>query len=195
MRDVTPATCIKWAYGVQDSQILGPEWLQSDHFDIIAKADEPAGIEQLKLMMRSLLAERFKLTFHRQDKEMTAYAMTVAKGGPKLKESVGEIKPYRENSAIGTVAKALTMKEWADFISGPLRMPVVDRTGLNGRYDFSLDFTPYLPGGEQVMKVEFDNTNGIIIAAMQGEMGLRLESRKEVVEVLVIDHVERPSEN
>jgi len=195
MRDVTAATCIKWAYGVQDSQISGPEWLQSEHFDIVAKADEPVAAEQMKPMMQSLLAERFHLTFHRQRRELTAYAMTVAKGGHKLRESAGETKPYRENSAIGTVARATTMKEFADFISGPLRMPVVDMTGLNGRYDFALDFTPYLPGGEQVMKVEFDNTSGIIIAAMQGELGLKLESKKESVEVLVIDRVEKPSEN
>jgi uncharacterized protein (TIGR03435 family) len=195
MRDVTLATCIKFAYGVQDSQISGPEWLQSEHFDILAKADTPVAADQLKLMMRALLAERFKLAFHRQNKELSAYAMTVAKGGAKLKESAADAQPFRENSAIGTVAKAMTMKEWGDFISGPLQMPVVDMTGLTGKYDFVLDFTPYLPGGEQVMKVSFDNNNGIIIAAMQGELGLKLESKKETVEVLTIDHVERPSEN
>jgi uncharacterized protein (TIGR03435 family) len=195
MRDVTVATCIKWAYGVQDSQILGPDWLQSEHFDIIARADEPVPGEQLKLMMGALLADRFKLTFHRQTKELRSYAMTVAKGGHKLHESTGESKPFRENSAIGTVVKATTMKEFADFIAGPLQTPVVDMTGLNGRYDFALDFTPYLPGGEHVMKLEFDNATGIIIASLKGELGLDLESRKENVEVLVIDHVEKPSEN
>ena len=87
------------------------------------------------------------------------------------------------------------MQEWADFISGPMRMPVVDMTGLKGRYDFSLDFTAWLPGGENVMNVVFDNANGIMIAAMQGELGLKLESRKETVDVLMIDHVEKPSAN
>ena len=122
---MTAATCIKWAYGVQDSQISGPEWLQSEHFDILAKADDPVAEDHLKLMMRSLLAERFKLTFHRQSKELSAYAMTIAKGGHKLKESDSDGKPYRQNSAIGTVAKAMTMRDFADFISGHLRMPVV----------------------------------------------------------------------
>jgi len=195
MRDVTLGTCIKFAYGVQDSQVLGPEWLQSEHFDILAKADSPVAEDQLKLMMQALLADRFKLSFHRQSKELSAYAMTVAKGGAKLKESTPETKPFRENSAVGTIAKAMTMKEWADFISGPLQTPVVDMTGLKGRYDFSLDFTAYLPGGEKVMNVAFDNANGIMIAAMQGELGLKLESGKETVEVLVIDHVEKPSAN
>jgi len=195
MRDVTLATCIKFAYGVQDSQISGPEWLQSEHFDILAKADTPVAEDRLKLMMQALLAERFKLSFHRQSKELSAYAMTVAKGGAKLKESAAETKPFRENSAVGSIVKALTMKEWADFISGPMQTPVVDMTGLKGRYDFTLDFTAYLPGGEKVMNVAFDNANGIMIAAMQGELGLKLESRKETVDVLVIDHVEMPSAN
>ena len=195
MRDVTVATCIKWAYEVQDSQISGPDWLQSEHFDILARADNPVAEEQLKTMMRALLADRFKLAFHKQTKVLRSYAMTVAKSGHKLHESAGENKPFRENSAIGTVAKATTMREFADFIAGPLQTPVVDMTGLNGRYDFALDFTPYLPGGEHVMKVDFDNNNGIIIAALKGELGLDLESKKENVEVLVIDRVEKPSEN
>lgn len=195
MRDVTAATCIKFAYGVQDSQISGPDWLQSEHFDIIAKADSPVAEDQLKLMMQALLADRFQLSIHRQNKELSAYAMIVAKGGAKVKESTADAKTFRENSAIGTVVKAMTMKEWADFISGPLETPVVDRTGLTGRYDFSLDFTAYLPGGEKVMNVAFDNANGIVIAAMQGELGLKLESRKEMLEVLVIDRVEKPSAN
>jgi uncharacterized protein (TIGR03435 family) len=195
MQDVTAATCIKFAYGIQDSQISGPDWLESEHFDIIAKADAPVAEDQLKLMMQSLLADRFQLSFHRQNKELSAYAITVAKGGAKLKESAPGTVPYRENSAVGTVVRALTMKEWADFISQPMQTPVVDMTGLNGRYDFSLDFTAYLPGGEKVMNVAYDNANGILIAAMQGELGLKMESRKESLEVLVIDHVEKPSAN
>jgi uncharacterized protein (TIGR03435 family) len=195
MRDVTVATCIKWAYGVQDSQVSGPAWLQSDHFDITAKADEPVADEQMKLMMRALLAERFALSFHRQKKELRSYVMTVAKGGPKLHESAPDVKPFRENSATGTVAKATTMKEFGDFMAGPLQAPVVDMTGLTGRYDFTLDFTRYLPTGESVMKIDFDNTSGIIISALRGELGLDLQSRKEDVEVLVIDRVERPSDN
>lgn len=195
MRDVTVATCIKWAYGVQDSQIAGPEWLQSEHFDIMAKAEEPVAVGELKLMMQALLADRFRLSFHRQSKELRSYVMTVAKSGGKLKESAPGSKPFRENSAIGTVAKGTTMREFADFIAGPLRSPVVDMTGLKGRYDFALDFTPYLPVGENVMRPDYDNGNGIIISALKGELGLDLESKKEAVEVLVVDHVERPTDN
>lgn len=195
MRDVTVSTCIKWAYGVQDRQISGPEWLQSQHYDIVAKADGPATEDQMKLMLQALLADRFKLSFHRERKELRSYVMTVAKSGHKLHESASDAKPSRQNSAIATTAKATTMKEFGDFMSGPLQTPVVDMTGLTGRYDFVLDFTPYLPEGEHVMKPDYVNTNGIIIAALQRELGLKLESRKESVDVLVIEHVEKPSEN
>ncbi len=195
MRDVTVATCIKWAYTVQDSQISGPEWLQSEHFDIVAKADEPVGNERMKLMMRTLLADRFGLAFHRQGKTLRSYVMTVAKRGDKLHESATDTPPFRENSAIGTVVRGTTMKDFADFMAGPLQAPVVDMTGLKARYDFVLDFTAYLPPGEHVMKVEFEDTTGIIIAAMRGELGLNLESKKENVEVIVVDRVEKPSAN
>jgi uncharacterized protein (TIGR03435 family) len=192
MRDVTVATCIKWAYGVQDSQILGPSWLQDDHFDITAKAEGPAGDKEMKLMMRGLLAERFKLVFHRQEKELKSFAMTVAKGGAKLKVAEGEGKSVMQNSANGTVAKSTTMQEFGDMLSGPLQTPVVDKTGLPGRYDFTLDFTNYLP---EDMKTMRPDAVTVIMSALQGELGLKLEGRKEMVEVMVVDRVERPSEN
>jgi uncharacterized protein (TIGR03435 family) len=195
MQDVTAATCIKWAYAVQDSQIAGPPSLQSEHYDIMAKTDEPVTLEQLKLMMRTLLAERFRLTFHRQSKQTRSYLLTVARGGHKLQESAAGASTSRQNSATGTVAKAITMREFADFIAGPLQTPVVDMTGLKGKYDFILDFTPYLPPDAQVMRPDFADTNGIIISALQGELGLRLESKNESVEILVIDHIEKPSKN
>jgi uncharacterized protein (TIGR03435 family) len=193
MRDVTVATCIKWAFGVQDSQIAGPEWLQSEHFDILAKADERVGDDQLKTMMRALLAERFKLAVHRQSKELSSYALTVAKGGTRMKEAAADAKPSRQNSEMGTVAKATTMREFGDFLSGVLKTPVVDQTGLSARYDFAIDFTSYVQADVQAGRRP--DTVGILLAALQGERGLKLESKKENVDVLVIDHVQMPSEN
>jgi uncharacterized protein (TIGR03435 family) len=192
MHDITVATCIKWAYGVQDSQILGPGWIQDDHWDITAKADGPANEAQMKGMMQALLAERFKLGFHRQEKELKAYALTVAKSGAKLKEVEGDGKPVMQNSANGTVAKSTTMKEFGDMLSGPLQTPVVDKTGLTGRYDFTLDFTSYLP---EDMKTMRSDATSVLVTALQGELGLKLEPQKEMVEVMVVDRVEKPSEN
>ena len=192
MQDVTVNTCIKWAYGVQDRQISGPGWMDDDHWDIMAKADGPANETQMKLMMRTLLADRFKLGFHRQEKELKAFALTVAKGGAKLKEAEGEGKSVMQNSANGTVAKSTTMKEFGDMLSGPLQTPVVDKTGLAGRYDFAIDFTNYLP---EDMKTMRPDATTVIMSALQGELGLKLEPQKEMVEVMVVDRVEKPSEN
>jgi uncharacterized protein (TIGR03435 family) len=192
MRDVTVNTCIKWAYSLQDSQIVGPGWMQQDHFDISAKADGPVGDEQMKRMLQALLADRFRLVFHRDQKELKSLALTVAKSGAKLKQAADGGTPFRQNSANGMVAKSITMQEFADFISGPLQIPVVDKTGLPGRYDFTLDFTSYLPDDMETMRPD---PTTVIMAALQGELGLRLEPRKEQVEVMVVDHVERPSEN
>jgi uncharacterized protein (TIGR03435 family) len=187
MQDVTVRTCIKWAYGVQESQITGPDWMRSEHFDIVAKADGPANSDAMKQMMQALLAERFKLGFHRENKESKAFVMTVAKGGAKLHLVTEEGKSSRQNTATGTIAKSTTMQEFADFIAGPLQTPVVDETGLTGKFDFVLDFTTYLPEGERAMKAEMTN---IIVAALQGELGLKLEPRKVPVQVMVVDHVE-----
>lgn len=193
MRDVTLATCIKWAYGVQDSQILGPDWLQSEHFDVTAKGDDRADVDRMKLMMQALLADRFELSFHRQNKEMSAYTLTVGKSGAKLRESNGETKPSRQNSEMGTVARATTMRDFGDFLSSVLKTPVVDQTGLHARYDFAIDFTPYVQADMEAGRKP--DTVGILLAALQGELGLKLESKKENVEVLVIDHAEKPTEN
>jgi uncharacterized protein (TIGR03435 family) len=192
MQDVTVVTCIKWAYGVQDSQIVGPTSLRAEHYDIIAKADEPVGDDQLKLMMRTLLAERFKLSFHHENKELRSYALIVAKKGQKLRESVGEGKSTIQNSAIGMVAKSTTMQEFANFIAEPLRTPVVNKTGLDGRYDFAIDFTNYLPADASTVRPDVIS---VMMAALEGELGLKLESTKTSVETMVVDHVEKPSAN
>jgi uncharacterized protein (TIGR03435 family) len=195
MRDVTAATCIKFAYAVQDSQIAGPKWLQSEHFDITARAEGPVDKAELRQMMQALLSDRFQLRFHREAREMKAYEMVVAKGGHKLRESAADAVPSRENSAIGTVARAITMREFADFIAGPLTTPVLDKTGLSGRYDFDLNFSSYIPTDEHAMKPDYIDGNSIIANALQGELGLRLEMKKAEVDVMVVERVEKPSAN
>ena len=195
MQDVSVQTCIKWAYGVQDSQISGPSWIQSEKFDITAKADAPTTDDQMKLMMQILLTDRFNLSFHHESKELKAFVLTVAKGGAKVHAAAApDAKPFRQNSANGTVVKSMTIREFGDFISQPLQMPVVDQTGLTGKYDFVLDFTPYLPDAKN-MGPDRPDTTSILMAAMEGELGITMETRKTQVEVMVVDHVEKPSAN
>jgi uncharacterized protein (TIGR03435 family) len=191
MHDVTLKTCIKWAFRIQSSQIVGPDWIESERYDILAKTDVPVTDTQMKLMTQTLLAERFKLKFHRQPKELKGFTMTVAKSGAKLHSASTDGRSDIANSAMATSAKSTTMAELANFISGPLEVPVVDDTGLAGKYDFEIDFTNYVPHDDAT-------TPGVVSvmkAALQGELGLKLEPKDVVVEALVIDHVERPSPN
>ena len=106
MRNVRLTSCIKWAYSVQDYQISGPGWLNTERFDIIAKAEGPAPDNQLRSMLQALLAERFKLALHRQTKELAAYALTIGKNGHKLHPSESDgptsLKP---NGRLGATAK------------------------------------------------------------------------------------------
>jgi uncharacterized protein (TIGR03435 family) len=196
MQDVTVNTCIKLAYHVQDRQIAGPAWLESERFDITAKADGPVNDDIMKQMLQSLLADRFGLSFHREPREMKAFILTAAKGGPKLKPAAApDAKPFRQNSANGTIAKSMPIGEFADFLSGPLDMPVVDHTGLNGKYDFAIDFTPYLPDPAKNMDGTRPDTTSILKAALLDELGLNLEGGKAPVDVLVVNQVEKPSQN
>jgi uncharacterized protein (TIGR03435 family) len=196
MHDVTVDTCIKWAYGVQISQISGPAWLDSDRFDIIAKADSPTTEALMKLMLQTLLGDRFQLTFHHQNKESKAFVLTLARGGAKLSPAAApDAKPFRQNSANGTVAKSMTIRDFGDFLSGPVQMPVVDETGLTGKYDFAIDFTPYLPDPSKNMDATRPDATSILMAAMHDELGINMETRKTEVDVMVIDHVEKPSAN
>ncbi len=191
MRDVTIETCIKFAYNVQRSQVSGPGLLTSERYDIVAKADDAANEEQMRVMMRDLLKERFQLAFHTEKRELRSYALVVAKGGSKLKQATPDEVPYRQNSRMGTEARATTMQEFADFLANPVERPVVDKTGLTGRWDFAFDFTKYMmdePKG-------IDDFLQVLNITLQGELGLKLESEKDVVEVMVIDHVSKASEN
>ena len=195
MQDVSVETCIKWAYGVQESQIAGPAWIDSDKFDVTAKTDGPTTDDQMRRMMQALLADRFKLSFHHQEKELKAFVLTAAKGGAKVTPAAApDAKPFRQNSANGSVVKSMTIQQFGDFISQPLHMPVVDQTGLVGKYDFVLDFTPYLPDAHNMGPDRPDSTS-ILMAALQGELGIKMEARKTPVDVMVIDHVEKPSAN
>ncbi len=187
MRDVTIETCIKWAYGMQKGQVSGPSLLTSERYDIVAKAEGAAKDEQMRLMARDMLKERFQLAFHTERKELRSFALTVARGSPKLKQSTPDESPYRQNSRMATVVRATTMPEFANFLSNAVERPVLDKTGLTGSWDFAFDFTKYMmeePKG-------IDDFLQVLNITLQGELGLKLESEKDMVDVMLIDHVTR----
>jgi uncharacterized protein (TIGR03435 family) len=148
----------------------------------------------MRLMMRQLLADRFKLAFHRQTREMRAFALTSGDAEKKLHASAPGTVPSRQNTAMSLVAKALSMPELAEFLGDILETPVADRTNLKGRYDFVLDFTSYLPALNR--PPELDDFLAILPSALTGELGLKLESVPRMpVEVIQVDHMQEPAES
>jgi uncharacterized protein (TIGR03435 family) len=186
MRHVSLKSCIQWAYGLSGFQISGPGWLGSDRFDITAKVANPAKDDQLRLMLQSLLAERFKLALHRDQKEEQVYVLTVSKNGPKFHESKGDGSSRMMPGRFGFTAQRTSMPQLAEYLAIPMRRPVLDRTGLTGRYDFAMDLTPYTTGNAQPQDMA-----GMVLTAVQDQLGLKLESQKGPLAFLVVEHAER----
>jgi uncharacterized protein (TIGR03435 family) len=182
--------CIMGAFAVGPNQIVGgPEWIAIDRFDISARAEEPVNSDAVIMaMLRTLLAERFKLVAHRETREMRAYVLEVAKNGPKLqKADPGSASTQNGRGMIE--AKVITMTRFAEVLSRQLDFPVVNETGIDGIFNLTLQWTP------ESAKPSNGDGGPSIFTAIQEQLGLRLTSRKAPVEVVVIDHVEKPSEN
>jgi uncharacterized protein (TIGR03435 family) len=196
MRTVSITAMIEWAYGIQVPQISGPNWLDSQSYDVFAKAGGPVTDAEMRLMLRALLAERFGFVAHRERKQLTVLVLMEAKGGHKMKESKGG-RPGQspKDTKRGLVVEGISMGEFAEQLAHDVHIPVVDMTGLEGHYDFELNIAAYLPVGEAGRGGHIDPLD-IMQTALQKELGLKLESRKAPVEMLVIDHLERsPTEN
>ncbi|SEC54677.1 TIGR03435 family protein [Terriglobus roseus] len=193
MHDVTLLTSIKWAYQVQRVQIDGPEDLGHQHYDIIAKVEGEPTTEQMRVMLRSLLAERFALKLHPGTKQVDAYCLTIApKGLKKLKvAAVKDGEPWHQNSSMGMVARNFSMQDFVTYMSEPLAAPLVDKTNLSGKYDFDIDFRPYV---DEASDIHAD-PKAVMRAAFEGELGLRLVRERSTVATLVIDHVDTPMPN
>jgi uncharacterized protein (TIGR03435 family) len=227
--NVTARYLIANAYDVKDDQVSGgPDWVGSKGYDIQAKVTgtDPSDPHQLTKDQRTqalqaLLADRFKLVVHAETKEASIYALTVAKGGPKLTASQPSAAPAPPpNLPPGAVVRnyptdgpprggmmrmsgpgnltvtAMTMTQLANMLSQQLHKTVVDQTGLTGTYDFTLQWTPdNLPASPTGDAQAPEPSGPTIFTAVQEQLGLKLESTKGPVKTLVIDHIEPPSEN
>jgi uncharacterized protein (TIGR03435 family) len=200
------------AYGLQFSQLAGaPDWLSSEIWSVDARAEGNRTRDELMLMLQSLLEERFHLKVHRESREMPAYALTVAKNGPKLpvpKEGAcatpvpgqpepaappcGRVRISMGPQGVLMEGGSAAMSELARVLAIPLSRPVVDRTALSGAYDIRLQFADDGPGATPAPA---DAPNPGIFTAIQEQLGLKLESAKAPVDVLVIDHIDRPTAN
>jgi uncharacterized protein (TIGR03435 family) len=193
MHDVTLMTCIKWAYQVQGVQIIEQDAMDRQHYDIVAKVDGDASVQQMRQMLQGLLAERFALRLHGGMKELNAYAVTVAPQGlKKMKPSPSqEGDAWHQNSAMGMVARHFTLADFVTYMSDPLGAPLVDETGLPGKYDFEIDFHPYV---DQAAEINTD-PQAVLKATFEGELGLRLVRKRTTVPTLILDHCESPTPN
>lgn len=197
--NVTLKRCIMGAYGVGPHQIFGgPDWLESDRFEISAKADQPINDDDvLMVMLQSLLAERFKLTLHREIRTIPALVLDVAKNGPKLeKAEAGEAGTNTSNSNTGSMIDAHNtgMDLFAKVLARQVDLPVVNHTGLEGVFNFKLQWIREI-ATSATPPAGATPDGPSIFTAIQEQLGLRLHSEKAPVEILVIDHLERPSEN
>jgi len=191
--NVTLKRCIIGAYSLGPHQVLGgPEWLDSARFEIAAKADQPTDDDaKLMLMLQGLLADRFKLVVHRETREMSALVLEIARNGPKLEKSAGGesvTNTSSGNTGVTIEVRNTSMDAFAQILSRKMDLPVVDHTGLDGVFNFKLSWTP------DTAKPS-DTAGPSIFTAVQEQLGLRLHSMKTAVEILVIDHAEKPSAN
>jgi uncharacterized protein (TIGR03435 family) len=174
---------IKQAYGVEDVQISGgPNWIDGELFEIHAKASGPVSQAQLKLMLQSLLAERFKLAIRTETRQLPVYSLGLAKGGPKLEQADRNVGLTTGRTLLRGTAD---MAQLANLLTATLGRTVLDNTGLKGSYKFALTWAPDDPTAD----------GPSIFTAIQEQLGLKLESTKGPVQVLVIEHAEKPSEN
>src|ERR1700693_1270329 len=216
------SSLLEIAYGISSYQLSGPGWIDNERFTVTAKLPEGATKEQLKLMMRNLLIERFRLAAHFEKKEVTGYQLVVAKGGPKLAASPGdpsqnddstkppapftmtldeegypELPPGRHYSMAIANDRARwrfadeSLEHFAEVLGDQIHQPIINATGLTGKYDFVVSWSsaatqPNVPA----------DSGPNIFAAIQEQLGLKLESKKLPVDTVVIDHIARtPSEN
>jgi uncharacterized protein (TIGR03435 family) len=186
---------IEFAYGIppgRGDELVGPAWLDAEKFDIAATCPPETSRDRVLEMLRTLLAERFGLRTHRENRTLTGYALIAAKRGATLRPAV---KPAEENLTFGEGRLAVTgmsMSSFAARLSGPifkLGRPVVDMTGIAGSYDFILRWSP------EAAQATTDAAPSIF-TALEEQLGLKLETRQLTVSVVVVDHAERvPSGN
>jgi uncharacterized protein (TIGR03435 family) len=198
---------IQMAWDVREFQVSGAAgWMDTEHYDIDAVAPERLKKDDYRPMLRAMLTDRFGLTIHREQQERSGYALVVAKSGAKLPPATDDpdIVFGRSESGDRTLkAQNATLLDLANALGNTLRAPVVDRTGIEGRYDVSLQWTPdaaHEPvigkDGMPAPPPPSDATAGPgIVTVLQDKLGLKLESRKVPVEMIVIDRASRPSGN
>jgi uncharacterized protein (TIGR03435 family) len=197
--NVTLRDCLMAAYGVKDYQISGPAWLPAERYDIVATANGAASDDAIRLMLQKLLNDRFQMTVHREKKELPVYALVVGKNGTKLMhESENPGKSRTQMSGGSVVFTSITVPELVDYMShmrsAEMDRPVVDNTGLKGKYDFTV--TLFASQEEMMAALNKGDFGSSIFTLIQEQLGLKLEPEKLPLDMLVVDKAEKiPTEN
>jgi uncharacterized protein (TIGR03435 family) len=207
--NVTVHDLINLAYWLHPKQLTGgPAWTEADKFDMTGKPDAPGqpNVDQMKMMIQKLLADRFQLKFHFEKRDLSAYAVKITKAGAKIIKSQDDPKGL-PGFYFGRAAAGMTltfrnspMSQVTAVLQNFLDKPVVDQSGLSEKYDFTVTFTPDAAqvvrlGGPPIPTADNPDAAPDVFAAFQQQLGLTLESTRAPVEVMVVDKVEKPSEN
>jgi uncharacterized protein (TIGR03435 family) len=192
MDNLTIKQIILAAYRIQNHQYVGPAWLENERYNIDAKAESKVEYPDLMAMLQNLLAERFQLVVHHESKSVPGYALVVTKGGLKVRPAEGEGSSMNSNNTKLTATHVNTDRI-GKFVSNVLGQPVEDETGVKDSFSFVLEYADPRPGREE--KSDSGVTLPTIFTALNEQLGLKLEPRRVSIDIVVVDHIERPTEN
>jgi uncharacterized protein (TIGR03435 family) len=190
------------AYNLQRFRVQGgPEWIDRDRFDVDGRVGRDVPLEELRLAMRTMLADRFGLVVRTEQREQGVFALRVSSGqvGPRLRPTAAAATSFRAGPGRMTL-RAATMAQFLEFLSPRVDRVVVDQTGLDGRFDIDLEWTPDA-GRRAALERDFGQPVAVdasvpeIFTALSEQLGLRLEAATAPVDVLIIERAERPTEN
>jgi uncharacterized protein (TIGR03435 family) len=190
MRNVPLRYCLEWAWDLKDYEVSGPDWIRNDNrYDIVANAPGPATDDQMRLMLRNLLIDRFQMKIHRETRNLDVYVLMPGKGAPKVKEATAD-----EQASLGAAEPRGSVKftrqpisRFTFMLTRRLDKPTLDETGLKGLYDFTIDLSGLGFNGNPPQ----DTSAPSVFTTVPQNLGLRLEAAKRPVEILVVDHAEK----
>jgi len=195
MRNIDLSEMVQWAYGLQHDQVFGGDKLDGSRYDILARTDAPVPVSTLRLMLQDLLATRYKVQLHREQKITSVYELVVAKGGPKLGKNKANTLPpsYGKESFPyvvdgGFLFSNVSMADFADQLTElrGIDLPVVNRTGIQGVFDITL---------KSAASAMLEPNGPSLFTLLPEQLGLKLVPAKDPVDVVVVDHAEKPSPN
>jgi uncharacterized protein (TIGR03435 family) len=196
-RNVNLREVIAAAYGLKPYQITGPLWLSGSDYEIIAKTATPASDAELKTMLQNLLADRFQMTTHRESKEQPVYTMTAVKTS-MLHKPAREGEPRIGPARGGIAFQNYSMEKLADYLGGTpgINRPVLNMTGVEGEYDFTILIGEAANDPIEAKRaIESALIGDSFLGIVAAQLGLKIDSRKLPVQMLIIDRIERPSPN